>query len=234
MSHKKTIDLKHGIRKHVYRLPEDVKHTKIDDLITIKKTRQHVYAEITIDSAMTTEQMHRLNKFMIWCVNNNVNMSLFGNNNPIKEMSEVVGTWKVIEKLVPKTGLKTICYCIGDGKNPRTGYIIAKTRSWDVVVVDPILNTDKFNDLDNLKLMRCRDSDLDISWHLLYDRVVIVGCHSHNDMETFYKQFLIPTTCVWIPCCVMPESEPHLIIESRHIISTKNKAYVWYNNQISL
>jgi hypothetical protein len=152
---------------------------------------------------------------------------LFGTHNIVKEITESSSVLRYINQF--KIDGKILCYVVGEGNTPRVSYILSLLHpDWMIVSMDPEMNLSWVHTMPNLLLLRMYDYDVNLYPHVWFDRVIVTGVHSHNDMATFYDQINKPKLLVALPCCVgINLSNPYEIISSTGIFSGKNIIYSW-------
>lgn len=169
-----------------------------------------------------------LNNYIILFSKLNIDFSLFGNKDPSKEITEVAAGIKQIRRFnIPG---KVRCYIIGEGKFPVISTILSRLTDWNIVSMDPILDCNYT--IERVQLLKLHDYDVDLSDHVNFDSIVIVGIHSHNDMTNFCRNITKPKLVILIQCCMpLPIIDSdYELIEEEGILSGKNMVHVWNDN----
>jgi len=159
-------------------------------------------------------------------------------DNPTKEITESMSALVHARKILGyESSMRkdVICLIPGDGVLPRTGALVAHKTKWNVLSIDPIMNIEKFVNM-NLKhwveRLTVERSQIE---NTIYKEIpctvgVILMVHSHASIKHALK-ILRPrdrVIIVSIPCC----KENDLELESAiwgdaGIYSDKNLVYCW-------
>ncbi len=133
-------------------------------------------------------------------------MDLLPWDKPLKEISEILTVWDAIKKHIPFTPEeKIIALDVGSGPSPRLGAWIALNTDWQVLSIDPVLETPKAIMPDNLTLIARPVEAINLSakYDLSEYHVVVLMIHAHVSTD----QACLPVeTCkrlslITIPCC---------------------------------
>jgi hypothetical protein len=130
----------------------------------------------------------------------------------------------------------TVCICVGDGKTPRTGYLIAGTTKWDVRSIDPIMDikyTEK-NWLPNLTCINKKMEDVNVD-EFKGKRMIILAVHSHANLEDLWNRLNIcrERICLSMLCCkgfvqTISTMTPKKIFREGEIPTDKNEIYLYH------
>ncbi len=195
-------------------------HKKIDH-VKYGATRKKLHIELNVGINMTS----LLNYMLRICQKHNIPTHLFGTRDPSKEITEVGAAIYHAMRFEYLGNVR--CYIIGEGKRPVVSYILSRITNWNIVTIDPILEP-PIDPLTNVTICSKLDTEVDISDHDQYDSVVIIGVHSHNQMDVFWKKIIKPKILIWIPCCQeISIPDPFFYRETQSILSPKNKVWIW-------
>lgn len=176
-------------------------------------------------------------------------MSLFGSNNPLKEITEnMAGVSHLANSELPETDV--LCLVHGDGIGPRAGVMVAmKKPGWTVCSIDPLmrLNMDQktnfarggdYTNVPNLHLYKSKVEDCfdDLSLGE-YQHVAILGVHSHADVDALWHKVAaaypgIARTLISILCCKgfkqqIDDLKPSKDFRDYEIMSVNNRVMMW-------
>jgi len=168
-----------------------------------------------------------LDKYLKLIAEKNLNMiALFGSRKPMKEFSEVACGVHYA------TGFSTSgtvrCYVIGEGINRGASTLISHIKpNWDIVTIDPLLPTD-ITQVDNITIMPMCDYQVDVTNHISFTNVVVLGVHSHNIMDDFIARIKVPYLLVNLVCCTYPQMGGwYARFCDPCIVSDKNEVFIW-------
>jgi len=120
-------------------------------------------------------------------------------------------------------------FCVGDGKTPRTGAMLAFRSKWHVVSIDPLLKGRTTWPVARLACAGKKIEDFGPVKGL--DKAVIVAVHSHAPLQEAVNRIQARHRLVIaIPCCVKQGIEgvkPVLEYVDDGIWSPKNKVKIW-------
>lgn len=174
-------------------------------------------------------------------------LGLYGTNRQTKEIMESMAAYHTAIqqcKAIKENG-NVLCLVVADGSRPRTAALFATTTSWQVYSVDPQMSDEWIvgpykTIVPNL---HCHDKKIEDVLELLLDihsgvdAVVIVGVHSHADLNATYTNVCtsLPTTpvlLVSIPCCrgyahYVENETPIINFTEPAIPSDKNVVLAW-------
>lgn len=156
-----------------------------------------------------------------------------------KEITESMGAFEALRKnkLAGKgrpfeyDDRDVVCICVGDGRSPRTGALVACRTAWAVYSVDPNMKLNKTSWSDINRLTLVKDKVENFSIHA--KKAIILSVHSHVGLPasiacvTGVERLAV----VAIPCCVKQELRVHADTEYRDkgIWSPCNNVKVWFN-----
>jgi len=176
---------------------------------------------------------HRVSNFVLRIIGkHNLNIiELFGQADPLKEISEVGAIIYYSKMLSKKFRGKVCCYVIGEGKRPCISRLLhLEFPELHIVSIDPLINiSDKdINNVNNVEYHSKYDTEVDTSNYVNYDTIFILGLHSHNNMTDFWNRFIYKNKfLINIPCCVQPTLEhEHQCITEHGISSIMKKIYI--------
>lgn len=162
-------------------------------------------------------------------------ISLFPN---AKEITETMGIMECLYgKFTIDRSLKTtVCYVLGDGTTPRTGATLAMSSNFTVYSIDPLLKTtsqtiNKFelkSLSERLHICKCKSEEFtNIEQNAKLS--IILGVHSHANLNEFWQRVPSPKIAIVIPCCVPQTTNVTPIGQYRDdkIFSEKNEVIYW-------
>ncbi len=137
-------------------------------------------------------------------------LGLFGKNNPHKEcIEQIAAHYHLFKYIRTKYNYQeflddqtTLCICHGSGKTPRDAYFFAGTTKWNVISIDPTMDSHYIENtyFDNLKCIKGITDDMEIPAH---QTIILIGVHSHADFMTLWNKFnnAPKRIALSIPCC---------------------------------
>lgn len=172
--------------------------------------------------------------------NKNSHVDIFLNNysnilslfpvNKCKEISESMSAHDCLYYIigVNRSSPDTYCYVLGDGTSPRTAALIAISSKFKVFSIDPLLTSRWNNYMDRLTLFTGLSQDFtDINPKASLS--IIIGVHSHANLNEFWSRVPKPKIAISIPCCVKQETS--IDITGKYIdpknLSEKNTVLYW-------
>lgn len=179
-------------------------------------------------------QQHKLLNFPL--------MSLFGSNNPLKEITEnMAGVSHLTNIGLPETGV--LCLVHGDGVGPRAGVMVAmKKPGWTVCSIDPLMRLgEDYTNFPNLHLYRSKVEDCIIDLpKAKYYHVAMLGVHSHADVDALWKLVVVAypnaaRTLISVLCCKgfkqqIEDLKPNKDFRDYEIMSMNNRVMIWTDN----
>ncbi|XWV25159.1 hypothetical protein QJ856_gp0613 [Tupanvirus deep ocean] len=178
-------------------------------------------------------------------------LAVYGKKQPTKEICESIAaithTRRYCSDLLDNSNV--LCFAVADGIAPRTGILLAKLTKWNVHSIDPIMGNTWIKNGENSLLLPnlvCHKAMLEvidesiISSMSNIDAVVVVGVHSHADLNSFWLKLKAqvpgkPIFLLSIPCCkefehYIKDTPPLFDIEDVGIPSPKNRVMAWTHN----
>lgn len=154
-----------------------------------------------------------------------------------KEITESMTAYNAIRKYLRKdfdfNDPDVVCICVGDGRSPRTGAMVAFRSKWQVFSVDPILKhpSEKYN-IDRLTCMPYKIEDVPT---FKAKKVIVLAVHSHASLPaTLDKIQAEQVAVVALPCCTpleVPGQGPDYDYRDWGCWSPENRVKVWRNVQ---
>lgn len=212
--------------------------------ITLKKSKKRYELEIENDNSKMISYM---NRFLFYCENmrkyNDFDVSefmkMYGGKHRTKEICESMSalsyTLKHCEDILNNKNI--LCLVVADGMNPKTGILLSVKTEWNVISIDPILKEKWVNNKIIPNLSCYNDLVENVIDSILIenenvDQVVIVGVHSHANLNNVWKKIDKKKFCLSIPCCAgyehyIKDHEPIFCVQDMGIPSPKNFVYGW-------
>lgn len=139
--------------------------------------------------------------------------------NPAKEITESMGAALTVLRWQRYRGFDrgdhdVRVVVVGDGRQPRTGALLACMTGWQVVSVDPDMKPHKgAATIDRLSCVRARIEDAGID-----GADFVVAVHSHAPVEATRAVARVGGIIVSIPCCVpWPTDAGEVFVDSAMI-----------------
>lgn len=169
-------------------------------------------------------------------------LQMFGTRAITKEISEsgaalyyLIAYLTTIGRRDALTKPGTHVYVLGDGNTPRTGYLFAMRHHCRVVSVDPIMQETWLTQPHLVNLHCIRGLSQDVVIDDTAELVIIIGVHSHADIQEFWARASAlnkPVVCLSILCCkgtpqLVTDCEPVYNFQAPGILSEKNTVCVW-------
>lgn len=217
-----------------------VPENKID--ILVEESKKYLNIELKIPNICTKYMNYYFN--LQKKHNIIINPSLWGANNPTKEITESCSAHKYVFTVLKefckiKTLKEWYCtnvlvLCVGDGNRPQTGTLFAITNcKWNIYSIDPIMDDKYQHSFPNLHCVSALIEDCSFDYSK-YDLVIIVGVHSHANLNNLWNSIQAKKILVTLPCCgsfVHTLADVRPVIEEYDIgiISPKNKVFCYVN-----
>ena len=116
---------------------------------------------------------------------------IYGTVHTSKELTEAGAALRHATNFEVDGGETVRCYVVGEGKNPTVSLLLRKLTEWDIVSIDPILAGGS-GVRDGGTYVADFDYNVDVeSDRARFDAVVVIGVHSHNDMDAFYRRVAV-------------------------------------------
>ena len=202
---------------------------------------EHVESATTVKLVLKRPTMRYMDEFMsLKCAPDLLAMKLFPNS---KEVTETFASYRAITRNLFKTvnvaDTNVTLVSIGDGSTPRTAAMFAHRSRWTCVSVDPNLgNKGRWQGIDRLHMFPKKVEDLEDHKlrPLLREKVLLVGVHSHADLQQAFLKFDRHNTgsavigVVALPCCVpqlLWDIKPSVNYADWGIWSPERQVNVW-------
>jgi len=152
------------------------------------------------------------------------------NKKDLKEWSEVGGVFDFVRKILKKWE-PDIVFDIGCGKRPTLGTMMALNYPWDVISIDPKIDTNLCDNIHGIKLVKSKLSDFNDEYNIDHKYGLVLCNHSHvkeNEIKELLEKF-DDWVYITVPCCVDNTLKGKYCINyiDEHMWTTKNKIYIY-------
>jgi hypothetical protein len=152
-----------------------------------------------------------------------------------KEITESYGALNAVRTRLKQYDLadqNVTLISVGDGKTPSTAALFAFKTAWNCISIDPNLDQNKIPLWEGqIKRLHCVSRKVeDCKNSITYNKLVIVGVHSHAPIEAILQNLKgKERSLVAIPCCIPYEytKSPCKTYTDAGINSPKNLVKVW-------
>jgi hypothetical protein len=155
-----------------------------------------------------------------------------------KEITESLSMyWGVVNHISVPYGIrrddpKVTVYVVGDGKHPRTGMMFAYRSAWNVISIDPSMDS-KWPIQREVNRLTCYKFNVEslLFLHGKGEQVIVVLPHSHATIPAVLSSISAPNLhIISMPCCVKHDlswMEPTVEYIDEGVWSPRNTIKVW-------
>lgn len=198
-------------------------------------TKTNTVPEVQFPAVEKRREHRNINPYLVQlftlrCAGDLLDMSIFPN---AKEWTESCGVYEHIPLGIDRKNPDVLCLAVGDGKQPRTGAMVAMRTAWTVMSVDPRLSHDgQHPRICRLSLHRTTLERLEIPKQP-WDAIVMLHTHSHDQwprsLKPVFKQMMVPPFIVTMDCCVAHAltDTTGYVSNDPHCLSPRNTVHVW-------